>query len=338
MKAIPSRFNNVFQLKPTTFMSYKNGALKFHEYYIRLTLDSITPNLGNMRKLLESAVKKRLMSDRPLGFLLSGGLDSSLVVYIASRLMNPQNMVCFTIGTEESPDVKAAKELTSFLGITNHHIVKFDIEEGIREIPNVIRAIESYDITTVRASVPQYLLGKYIKENTEVRVILSGEGSDEIHGSYKYFERAPDKDAFREECARLLSELCYFDNLRTDRTMAAWGLEVRCPFLDHHYVNYIFTSDPALFMFSGIEKNLLRKSFAFELPDSLLYRPKDAFSDSVSSDKENWRLSIIAKVGNERTYYRSTFQEIYPRRTSVIPHLWMPKWYDVDDPSATLLS
>jgi len=338
MKAIPSRFNNVFQLNPTTFMSYKNGDISFHEYYIRLTLDSVTPNTKNMRKILESAVRKRLMSDRPLGFLLSGGLDSSLIVYIASKMMDPDQMICFTIGTEDSPDIKAAKELTTFLNIKNHHILKFDIEEGIREIPNVIRTIESYDITTIRASVPQYLLGRYIKENTDVRVILSGEGSDEIHGSYKYFEKAPSKEAFREECARLLSELCYFDNLRTDRTMAAWGLEVRCPFLDHQYVNYIFTSDADKYMFYGIEKGLLRSAFNNDIPYNLLYRKKDAFSDSVSSDKENWRQSIISKVSNEQQYYEQLFDEIYPNRLTVIPHLWMPKWYEnITDPSATIL-
>lgn len=338
MKAIPSRFNNVFQLKPTTFLTYKNGDLKFYDYYTRLSLQSIIPKTENMRKLLTSGVKKRLMSDRPIGFLLSGGLDSSLVVYLASKLMDPSKIVCFTIGTEGSPDIKAATELTKFLGITNHHIVNFNIEEGIKCIPDIIRSIESYDITTVRASVPQYLLAKYIKENTDIRVILSGEGSDEIHGSYKYFERAENKDTFREECLRLLSELCYYDNLRTDRTMAAWGLEVRCPFLDHHYVNYIFTTDPKYYMYDKIEKNMLRKCFDGELPDDLLYRRKDAFSDSVSSDKENWRLSIINKVGDEKKYYEDIFQTIYPGRLSIIPHLWMPKWYDnITDPSATIL-
>jgi len=339
MKAIPSRFDNIFQLKPTNFMSYKNGEVNFHEYYVRLTLDSVKPNTKHMRKILESAVRKRLMSDRPLGFLLSGGLDSSLIVYIASRMIDPNHMICFTIGADDSPDIKAAKELTTLLNIKNHHILRFDIEEGIKEIPNVIRAIESYDITTVRASVPQYLLGKYIKENTDVRVILSGEGSDEIHGSYKYFEKAPDKDAFREECSKLLSELCYFDNLRTDRTMAAWGLEVRCPFLDHQYVNYVFTSEPSEYMFYGIEKGLLRSAFNSDIPHSLLYRKKDAFSDSVSSSKENWRQSIISRVGNEESYYKQIFEEFYPNKLSVIPHLWMPKWYEnITDPSATILS
>lgn len=337
MKAIPARFTNVFQLKPTMFMKFRNNILSIHEYYIRLTLESITPNIKHMRDILNTGIKKRLMSDRPIGFLLSGGLDSSIIVYLASKLMKPSDMVCFTVGTEGSPDIVAAKQLTEFLGITNHHILNFNIEEAIECIPEVIKCIESYDITTIRASVPQYLLGRYIKNNTDIRVILSGEGSDEIHGSYKYFEKAEDKTSFRNECSRLLSELCYFDNLRTDRTMAAWGLEVRCPFLDYQYVNYIFTTDPTYYMYSGIEKSLLRSCFKGEFPN--VDRPKDAFSDSVSSDKENWRLSIIAKVGDEKKYYQDLFNEYYPNRLDIIPHLWLPRWCGaISDPSATVLS
>lgn len=336
LKAIPPRFTNAFQLNPCMFIKFEDNMLSIHEYYVKLTLESITPSTKYMRNILETAVKKRLMSDRPIGFLLSGGLDSSLIVYIASKLMNPSEMFCFTVGTENSPDVIAAKELTQFLGIKNHHILKFDIQEAIDIIPDVIRCIESYDITTVRASVPQYLLGKYIKENTDIRVILSGEGSDEIHGSYKYFEKAESKDAFRNECSRLLFELHYFDNLRTDRTMAAWGLEVRCPFLDHQYVNYIFTTNPTYYMYNGLEKSFLRSCFEGEIPN--LNRRKDAFSDSVSSEKENWRLSIINKVGDEKKYYQDLFNTFYPGRLDIIPHLWLPRWCGyVTDPSATIL-
>jgi asparagine synthase (glutamine-hydrolysing) len=338
MKAIPNRFNNVFQLKPNMFLTYTNGELSIKEYYLRLSLSSIIPCAKHMKKILVSAVKKRLMSDKPIGFLLSGGLDSNIIVYIASTIINPLDIVCFTIGAEGSPDIKAAKELTAYLGIKNHHIVNFNINEAFGYIPDVIKCIESYDITTIRASVPQYILGKYIKENTDIRVLLSGEGSDEIHGSYKYFEKTTNKEIFREECLRLLSELCYFDNLRTDRTMAAWGLEVRCPFLDHQYVNYIFTTDPSYYLYSGIEKKLLRSCFNGNMPDDLLYRKKDAFSDSVSSDKENWRLLIISKVGNEYEYYKNLFMSYYPNRINIIPNLWLPKWHgNITDPSATIL-
>lgn len=254
--------------------------------------------------------------------------------------MDPSKIECFTIGVEGSPDIKAAKQLTEFLGIKKHHVVNFDINEGLELIPEVIRVLETYDITTIRASVPQYMLARYIKNNTDIKVLLSGEGSDEIHGSYKYFEKAPDVKSFKEECARLLSELHYYDNLRTDRTMAAWGLEVRCPFLDHKYVNYIFTSNSEQYMFNMIEKKFLRDAFNGEIPAEILYRSKDAFSDSVSSDKENWRLSIIHKYGDEYEFYKNKFLEYYPvDRLSIIPHYWMPNWCgNVTDPSAKILT
>lgn len=365
MKAIPNDFETVSQLEPMHYAKYSilnnntfgnnlentlennidntlENSLSYVEYYYRHIIDKINPTNEMLCKFLLSAVNKRLQSDRPIGFLLSGGLDSSLIVYLATKLMPLNNIECFTIGTEGSPDIKAAKELTTFLGIKKHHIVDFNVEEGIEMIPEVIRCLETYDVTTIRASVPQYLLARYIKMNTDVRVILSGEGSDEIHGSYKYFEKAPSKDEFKKECARLLSELYLFDNLRTDRTMAAWGLEVRCPFLDHKYVNFVMTSDAGYFMYdteTKMEKKFLRDSFKGELPNELLYRTKDAFSDSVSSDKENWRISIINKVGNEQEYYKSVFIDYYSfDRLSILPHYWLPKWCgDVTDPSAKIL-
>jgi len=345
MKAIPNDYDFVSQLNPSHYAKYSTveNTLTYTEYYYRHIIDTIKPTYGILRKFLVSAVNKRLQSDRPLGFLLSGGLDSSLIVYMATTLMPVDNIECFTIGTQGSPDIKAAKELTTFLGIKKHHVIEFNIEEGIEMIPEVIRCLETYDVTTIRASVPQYILAKYIKNNTNIRVLLSGEGSDEIHGSYKYFEKAPNKEEFKKECARLLSELYYFDNLRTDRTMAAWGLEVRCPFLDHKYVNFVMTSNSEYFMYDNdtkMEKKFLRDSFKGELPPHLLYRSKDAFSDSVSSDKENWRLSIIDKVGNEQEYYKSVFIECYPPkdRLNILPHYWLPKWCgDVTDPSAKIL-
>lgn len=342
MKAIPDKYINVSQIKPTTYIKYSTVTkqLECVEYYVRHIIETIQPQHSIIRKFLISAVKKRLLSDRPIGFLLSGGLDSTLIVYIASKLMDPSKIECFTIGVEGSPDIKAAKQLTEFLGIKKHHVVNFDINEGLELIPEVIRVLETYDITTIRASVPQYMLARYIKNNTDIKVLLSGEGSDEIHGSYKYFEKAPDVKSFKEECARLLSELHYYDNLRTDRTMAAWGLEVRCPFLDHKYVNYIFTSNSEQYMFNMIEKKFLRDAFNGEIPAEILYRSKDAFSDSVSSDKENWRLSIIHKYGDEYEFYKNKFLEYYPvDRLSIIPHYWMPNWCgNVTDPSAKILT
>lgn len=314
----------------------------------------------NIRTLFTQAVGKRLEADRPIGFLLSGGLDSSLVVAIAAKLMGPDKIVTFSIGLENSPDVIAAKKVVKFLGIErNHHVVPFSIQAGLENIRNVIRVTETYDITTIRASTPQYLMAKYISEKTDIKVILSGEGSDEIHGSYRYFRNAPTEEAFHQETIRLLSELYLFDNLRTDRTMAAHGLEVRVPFLDHAYVLYVMRIKPSHLMYTStqMEKQIIRDAFKGYLPDEILYRSKEAFSDAVSSTEENWYKSIqleAKKVEKELVpltyehnppqtldakYFRKIFEEIYPGRSRIIPHYWLPKFQptQVLDPSATVL-
>lgn len=316
---------------------------------------------ANIRGLFTSAVTKRLESDRPIGFLLSGGLDSSLVVAIATKFLGPDKVVTFSIGLENSPDVIAAKKVVKFLGIEkNHHVVPFNITEGIKNIRDVIRTIETYDITTIRASTPQYMIAKYISENTNIKVILSGEGSDEIHGSYRYFRDAPDEESFHSETIRLLSELYLFDNLRTDRTMASFGLEVRVPFLDHAYVLYIMRIKPALLMYHmphQMEKQIIRDAFKGYLPDEILYRSKEAFSDAVSSTEENWFKSIQKEATKHEAeltsikydhnppqtldamYFRKIFEEFYPGRSNVLPHYWLPRFQktQVLDPSATIL-
>ena len=321
-------------------------------------LNSIQQNINT---LLTNAVKKRLRSDRQIGFLLSGGLDSSLIVAIAAKLIGIENIVCFSIGVEGSPDIIAAKKVVEFLGIQNHHIIPFDVKEGISMIPEVIRIVETYDITTIRASTPQYIMAKYIKENTKIRVLFSGEGSDEIHGSYRYFRDAPNPQQFHDEVIRLLSELYYFDNKRTDRTMAAWGLEVRVPFLDNEYVKYVTELDPRLFMYKKdyMEKMLVRNSFRSCLPDEILYRSKEAFSDAVSNTETNWAKTIqivaeskitIDELNNntytinkpktiDALYFRKIFDLFYNNRCSIIPHYWLPKFQkqDIYDPSATIL-
>ena len=349
--------------------SYKFINYDYHKSIEDLSTDSIlyksimdVPTIqNNIRTLFIQAVTKRLEADRQIGFLLSGGLDSSLVVAIATRILGPENIITFSIGLENSPDVIAARKVVKFLGIEkNHHVVPFSISEGLQNIHNVIRTIESYDITTIRASTPQYMIAKYISENTNVKVILSGEGSDEIHGSYRYFRDAPDEDAFHKETIRLLSELYLFDNLRTDRTMAAFGLEVRVPFLDHAYVLYIMRIKPSHMMYvppHQMEKQIIRDAFKGYLPDEILYRSKEAFSDAVSSTEENWYKSIqleakkneskLAKLeythNPPRTldamYFRKMFEDIYPNRSNVLPHYWLPRFQktQVLDPSATVL-
>ncbi|AYV85840.1 MAG: glutamine-dependent asparagine synthetase [Satyrvirus sp.] len=317
--------------------------------------------LKYINEYLTEAVRKRLTADRPIGFLLSGGLDSSLITAIAARILGPDKIVCFSIGLPNSPDVMAAKEVVSFLGIKKHHVILFDVEKGFRKLSDVIEAIESYDVTTIRASTPQYMMAKYIKENTDIRVLLSGEGSDEIHGSYRYFRDAPCKENFYLETIRLLKDLYMFDNLRTDRTMAAFGLEVRVPFLDYDYVNLITGMDPELLMYkhNRMEKKIIRDSFKGYLPDQILYRPKEAFSDAVSSNEVNW-AKYIQKISNEvisdeelinspfiinrpmtkdALYFRRIFSTLYPGRDNVIPYYWLPKFQseEVLDPSATVL-
>ena len=314
-----------------------------------------------IRRLLTEAVAKRLHSDRPIGFLLSGGLDSSLIVAIATKILGPENMVCFTIGIEGSPDVEASKKVVEFLGIKQHHIIPFSVETGLRILPDVIRAIETYDVTTIRASTPQYIMAECIKDNTDIIVILSGEGSDEEHGSYLYLGDAPNPKEFHDETIRLLRELCYFDNQRTDRTMAHFGLEVRVPFLDYDYVKFITELDPRLLMHRPdyMEKMIVRDSFQGYLPDEILYRRKEAFSDAVSNNEVNWAQSI-QRVSNDLItdeqfrenrftinkpktkdayFFRVIFDHIYPGRCNVIPHYWLPRFQteEVYDPSARVL-
>lgn len=376
MKALHNIMTDVYQQKSNHYeildLSEKDfdnmmSKINYVKYY---SFGSISRNLillsereyiqRRINDLLTRAVRKRLCADRKIGFLLSGGLDSSLVVAIATRILGPENIVCFTVGFEGSSDVEASKLVVKYLGIKQHHIVPFNVEMGLAAIPDVICAIESYDITTIRASTGQYIMAKYIRENTDIRVLLSGEGSDEIHSSYKYFRFAPNKYCLREEAVRLLKELQYFDNLRTDRTMASQGLEVRVPFLDFDYVDFIMKLDPGLFVYSAknIEKRIVRDSFCGYLPDEILYRSKEAFSDAVSSKDVNWYRSVVDKAEKEISdddlkynpfkinlpetkealYYRRIFSKYYPDRDDVVPHYWLPKWVgDVKDPSATIL-
>ena len=314
----------------------------------------------SVKKLLTNAVEKRLNSDREIGFLLSGGLDSSLIVAIASRIIGPKNMVCFSIGIESSPDVIAAKSVVEYLGIKNHVIIPFDVNIGINNLEQTIKTVETYDVTTIRASVPQYTMAQYIKNNTSVKVLLSGEGSDEIHGSYRYFRDAPNPEEFDKERLRLLKDLYLFDNKRTDRTMAGSGLEVRVPFLDFDYVNFIMGLDPSLFMYGNnqMEKQLIRDSFEGYLPHDILYRSKEAFSDAVSSTEVNWADAVIRMATKSITtqdmekkyetnqpltpdafYFRKQFDIIYPNRSNVLPYYWLPKFQKekVIDPSARVL-
>jgi asparagine synthase (glutamine-hydrolysing) len=289
-----------------------------------------------LRSSLIRAVRKRLLSDRPIGALLSGGVDSSLVASIVAREIAPQKLQTFSIGFEGSPDLKYARMVADKIG-SDHHEIVVTPDDFRSAVPDVIQAIESYDITTVRASVGNWLIGKYIKEHSDCKVIFNGDGSDEIGGGYKYMRAAPSDEEFEFETERLLSEIHLFDVLRSDRCMAAHGLEARTPFLDKQVVATWKSAPVELRRPSKtrIEKSLLRDAFVYDnyLPGEVLWRKKEAFSDGISAaDSEPWYARP-----DEAEYYLALFSEYYKPWASVIPHMWMPRWVNAADPSARAL-
>ena len=373
MKSINDLSDYITQHPPGCFyeIDMNNNKQRFNQYHDYKYKNLLFPNMNdnepveviynNIKKLLNTGVEKRLMSDRDVGFLLSGGLDSSLITSIASRYID--NQTCFSIGLKDSVDVENSKKVSDYLNIKDHHIIEFDKDYGFDIIPSIIYSLETYDVTTIRASVPQYIMAKYIKDNTDVKVLLSGEGADELFAGYQYNWNAPHTNSLYYDSIRLLKELCYFDNLRTDRTMAAHGLEVRVPFLDKHLVNYVMNLPDYLRMPTtyNIEKGLLRHSYSDNyLPNDILMRSKEAFSDAVSSRDISWYKSIQNRIdliitdsefererniymnrplSKEAYYYRKIYESIFPNRYNIIPHYWMPRWQDgtITDPSATVL-
>ncbi|KAF7648518.1 hypothetical protein LDENG_00155790 [Lucifuga dentata] len=321
---------------------------------------------SNIRALFENAVRKRLMANRRIGCLLSGGLDSSLVAATLVKLAKEEKfqypIQTFSIGSEDSPDIIAARKVAAHIG-SEHHEVNFTAEEGIQVVDEVIFHLETYDITTVRASVGMYLVSKYIREKTDSVVIFSGEGSDELTQGYIYFHKAPSAKAAAEDSIRLMKELYLFDVLRGDRTTAAHGLELRVPFLDHRFTAYYLNLPQEMRIPKhGIEKHLLRESFKGLnlIPDEILWRPKEAFSDGVMSVKKSWysclQDHLESKVNDEQMekaqkifphnppstkeafYFRQVFEKHYPGRAHWLPHFWMPRWIPATDPSARTLS
>ncbi|CAH1788715.1 unnamed protein product [Owenia fusiformis] len=319
----------------------------------------------NIRDTLTSAVKKRLMSQRRIGCMLSGGLDSSLVSALVCKLLKEEGrdypLQTFSTGMEGSPDLLAAKKVAESIG-SEHHEIIFTPEEGISVLDELIFHLESYDITTIRASVGMYLISKYITKETDSVVIFSGEGADEVAQGYVYFHKSPSPEEADEESHRLCNDLYMFDVLRADRTTSAHGLELRVPFLDHKFVN-TFMSLPADVRRpkDGVEKFLIRKAFSTMnlLPEEILWRPKEAFSDGVSSHKKSWyevlqehieeqvnddQLELAPKVfpfnpprTKEAYYYRQIFEKHFPGKASWVPYYWMPRWSDATDPSARTL-
>ncbi|XP_072303439.1 asparagine synthetase [glutamine-hydrolyzing] [Eucyclogobius newberryi] len=320
----------------------------------------------NIRALFESAVRKRLMSHRRIGCLLSGGLDSSLVAATLVKLGKEDKLQypiqTFSIGSDDSPDVLAARKVSAHIG-SEHHEVNFSVEEGIQAVEDVIRHLETYDITTIRASVGMYMVSKHIRQKTDSVVIFSGEGADELAQGYIYFHKAPSPRAAAEDSVRLLKELYLFDVLRADRTTAAHGLELRVPFLDHRLTAYYLSLPEEMRVpRSGVEKHLLRESFKGQnlIPEEILWRRKEAFSDGLMSFKKSWYTCLqehLESVVNddqmqtaratfphcppptkEAYYYRQVFEKQFPGRAQWLSHFWMPRWTNATDPSARTLS
>jgi asparagine synthase (glutamine-hydrolysing) len=315
-----------------------------------------------VNRALTEAVKDRMMSQRPVGALLSGGLDSSLVAALAAKNLGRDKLHTFSIGMKGSPDLKYAAIVANHIG-SIHHKIELTEEDFLAAIDETIRVVESYDITTIRASVGNYLVAKWIRENTDVKVVLNGDYSDEVTGGYLYLKSAPSFREFHEECCRLVENVHYFDGLRSDRTISSQGLEARAPFSDANFIKSYMNCGTFRTSNDKQEKLLLRQAFAGTglLPDEVLWRQKEAFSDGVStSDNRSWFQVINEWVGErvsdeeflcqkdgfqwltpptkEAYYYRKIFAEHYPNSAHVLPYFWMPKWSKTSDPSARTLT
>lgn len=298
---------------------------------------------------LEDAVRRQLMSDVPYGVLLSGGLDSSVISAIAKQFAAKRietdgqkeawwpQLHSFAVGLEGSPDLAKAREVADFIG-TVHHEIHYTIQEGLDAIRDVIYYIETYDVTTVRASTPMYLLARVIK-SMGIKMVLSGEGADEVFGGYLYFHKAPDARAFHEETVRKLSKLYLYDCLRANKSLSAWGVEGRVPFLDKEFLDVAMRIHPASKMCPGktIEKKVVREAFAHLLPKSVAWRQKEQFSDGVGyswidtlkqitseavSDEQMAhaaeRFPIHTPMNKEEYYYRSIFEEYFPSESAAL--------------------
>lgn len=329
------------------------------------------PIYKGIRDCLEKCVIDRLESDRPIGFLLSGGLDSSLVVSIAAKHLKQfgQKLRTFSIGMPGATDRQYAEMVAKHCDTLHTHI-EFTTEDFLNALNDVIKVTETFDITTVRASTGQYLVSKWINENTDIKVVFIGDGSDELCAGYMYFHNAPTPLESHLENVRLLKDIPYFDVLRADRGIAENGIEARVPYLDHRFVSHYLQLDPRIRVPQfGMEKWLLRKSFhTFNdrndgdyLPHDVLYRKKEAFSDGVSGTHKSWYQIIQEKANTlysdfeletfqkkcthlppptkEAMYFRIKFNEMFDKDADhVIPYFWLPKWCgDIKEPSARVL-
>lgn len=344
--------DNVFEFPIGSFM-INNTIIQYCDISEK-PLTEVPFHNDTLNSILTASVKKRLMCERDIGFFLSGGLDSSLIAAIGKKELG--TIKTFSIGIGNSPDLFFAKKVADFLQ-TDHTEITFTQEEGIEAIKSVIWALESYDCTTIRASVPMYLLSKYVSQNTDVKVILSGEGADELFGGYLYLHNAPNSSEFQCETYNLLKSVHSHDIIRADRCTAAHGLELRVPFFDRSLINYVKAINPTLKeAHSNIEKKILRDSFQGDyLPHDVLYRQKNGMSDAVGyswvdfvrqftsqmiSDKEfqDFKRDKNSPMTKEEMYYRVIYESQFGGTFDNVPHVWRPKWTNQTDPSAKLLS
>jgi asparagine synthase (glutamine-hydrolysing) len=346
LKTLVGVCKKIQEFPPGHYLSSKDGEPKrwYHREWTEYdNVKDNTTDISAIKKALEEAVHRQLMSDVPYGVLLSGGLDSSVISAIAkkyaARRVETEDLKdawwpqlhSFAVGLKESPDLAAARKVAEHIG-TVHHEVNFTVQEGLDALRDVIYHIETYDVTTIRASTPMYLLARVIK-SMGVKMVLTGEGSDELFGGYLYFHKAPNPQAFHEETMRKLSKLHLYDCLRANKSLAAWGVEGRVPFLDKEFMDVAMRVNPADKMSGGgkIEKWVLRKAFEDYLPAEVTWRQKEQFSDGVGyswidtlkkitseqvSDEQlknaAFRFPINTPRSKEEYYYRSIFSELFP--------------------------
>jgi asparagine synthase (glutamine-hydrolysing) len=350
LKALEGTCTKIELFPPGHYMSSKDG--EFVKWYKRdwTDYDAVKDNetsIAKIKEALEAAVKRQLMSDVPYGVLLSGGLDSSVTSAIAKKYAQKRvendgttdawypQLHSFSVGLEGSPDLAAAQKVADHIG-TVHHEIKFTIQEGLDAIKDVIYNIETYDITTIRSSTPMYLMARVIK-SMGIKMVLSGEGADEIFGGYLYFHKAPNAQEFHEETVRKLDKLHMYDCLRANKSLAAWGIEGRVPFLDKEFIDVAMSINPQDKMINGerMEKWVVRKAFEDMLPESVAWRQKEQFSDGVGyswidtlkglvekevtdeqMENAKFRFPIQTPQNKEEFYYRSIFEEHFPSDTA----------------------
>ncbi len=350
LKALEGICNKIEIFPPGHLMSSKDN--KLVKWYDRdwMNFDSVKNNntsIDDLQIALENAVHRQLMSDVPYGVLLSGGLDSSITSALAKKYSKKRvesndvksawypQLHSFAVGLKGSPDLIAAQKVADHID-SIHHEITFTVQEGLDAIKDVIYHLETYDVTTIRASTPMYLMARVIK-SMGIKMVLSGEGADEIFGGYLYFHKAPDSKEFHEETVRKLDKLYQYDCLRANKSLAAWGIEGRVPFLDKEFIDVAMRINPKDKMITSekMEKWVLRKSFENYLPESVAWRQKEQFSDGVGYDwidslkdlvnekvsddmfkNAKFTFPFQTPMSKEEYYYRSIFEEHFPSETS----------------------